>query len=113
MRCEKNEYVSYITDLMQTIGPVTAKRMFGGHGIFLEGLMFGIVVDDVLYFKADRDTKNLYSKRGLEAFKYCKQGKEITLSYYQAPEEVFDNIDDMKFWANMAYDTAVRVSSKI
>ena len=111
MSDKQNEFVSFITELMQAIGPVSAKKMFGGYGIFLEGLMFGIVVDDVLYFKVDRDTESKFTARGLEAFKYYKQGKEIKMSYYQAPEEVFDDSEEMRIWANMAYSSAIRESS--
>ena len=46
---EEIEYVSYIVELMQSIGPVYAKRMFGGHGIFLDSLMFGLITDGTLY----------------------------------------------------------------
>jgi DNA transformation protein len=51
---EEQEFVSYVVDMMQTIGPVYSKRMFGGHGIFLEGLMFALIADSVLYLKADK-----------------------------------------------------------
>jgi DNA transformation protein len=55
---EEREFVIYVVELMQSLGPVNAKSMFGGHGIFLEGLMFGLVADSVLYLKADEDTGN-------------------------------------------------------
>ncbi len=48
---EEKEFVSYLVELMQSIGPVRAQAMFGGHGIFLEQLMFGLVADSVLYLK--------------------------------------------------------------
>lgn len=54
----EKEFVSYAVDLMQSIGPVCAKSMFGGHGIFLETLMFGLVADGTLYFKADKEIEN-------------------------------------------------------
>ena len=84
---EEKEFVAYVVELMQTIGPVTAKSMFGGHGIFLEGLMFGLIADSTLYLKADKDTEHQFKTKGLEAFRYYKQGKEYKMSYYQAPEE--------------------------
>ena len=109
---KQNEFVSYVTELMQTIGPVSARKMFSGYGIFLEGFMFGIVVDNILYLKTNSTTEKKFTDRGLEAFKYYKQGKEIRLSYYQAPEEIFDDNEEMNAWANMAYNTAVSESLK-
>ena len=82
----EREFVDYIVELMQSIGPVYAKRMFGGHGIFLEGLMFGLVADGVLYLKADDTIIKEFTELGLEAFSYNKQGKATKLSYYQCPE---------------------------
>ena len=67
---EEKEFVAYVVELMQSVGPVHAKRMFGGHGILLEGLMFGLVADSVLYLKADEETREDFNARGLEAFAY-------------------------------------------
>ena len=106
------EFVLYVVELMQTLGPVLAKRMFGGHGIFLEGLMFGLVADSTLYLKTDTKTENNYKEKGLEAFTYNKNGKDIKMSYYQAPEETLENSDEMNSWANKAYTTALRAASK-
>ena len=108
----EKEYVSYVVELMQSIGPVHAKGMFGGHGIFLEELMFGIVADSVLYLKADKETLNEFNARGLEAFTYNKKGKEVKMSYYQAPEEALESGEEMNTWANNAYCAALRTASK-
>jgi DNA transformation protein len=114
MPVSENEkaFVSYVLDLMQSIGPVTARAMFGGHGIFLDGIMFGLVADSVLYLKADMDTDNEYLKRGLEAFTYNKRGKVYKMSYFQAPEEALEDVDVMSHWANMAYGAALKAASK-
>ena len=109
---EEKEFVTYVIDLMQSIGPVRAKSMFGGHGIFLEGLIFGLVADSVLYLKVDKETEIEFKVRGLEAFTYNKKGKEFKMSYYQAPEEALEDVEEMNFWANKAYGTALKVASK-
>ena len=107
-----NEFVSYVVELMQTIGPVRAKRMFGGHGIFLEALMFGLVANNTLYLKTDNETENDYKAKGLGPFTYNKNEKEIKMSYYQVPDEVLEDSDEMNAWANKAYTTALRAASK-
>jgi DNA transformation protein len=113
----EKEFVSYVVDLMQSIGPVRAKAMFGGHGVFLDELMFALVADNILYLKVDKDTENEFKDRGLDAFAYQKKGKEtsykvIKMSYYQVPEEALEDSEEMNLWANKAYSVALRAASK-
>ncbi|MCS5708492.1 TfoX/Sxy family protein [Candidatus Berkiella cookevillensis] len=107
----EKEYAMYVVDLMQSIGPVYSKKMFGGYGIFLDGLMFGLIANSVLYLKADKATETDFTERGLEAFSYQKQGKIFKLGYFQAPEETLDNIGEMRDWANKAYSVAIRAAN--
>jgi DNA transformation protein len=109
---QEKEFVNYLVDLMQSIGPVTAKSMFGGYGLFLNGLMFGLVADSALYFKTGKELENELKLRGSEAFTYNKKGKPIKMSYYQAPEEALENQDDMKVWASKAYNAALQAAEK-
>jgi DNA transformation protein len=104
---EEKEFVSYIVDLMQIIGPVRSRPMFGGFGIFLNNLMFGLVVNGVLYLKVDRITRPAFEARDLEAFSYLKNNKPVAIAYYQAPEEALENSEDMALWAKQAYDVAL------
>ncbi len=96
---------------MQSIGPVRTKGMFGGYGIFLERLMFGLVADSVLYLKVDKETENEFKARGLEEFTYNKKEKEFKMSYYQAPEEALEDGGELSSWANKAYCVALRAAS--
>ncbi len=109
---QEKEFTAYVVELMQSIGPVHAKHMFGGHGIFLEGLMFGLVADSVLYLKADKETEHEFKTKGLEAFTYIKKNKEFKMSYFQAPEEIFEDSAAMNSWATKAYNAALRVAAK-
>ena len=108
---KEKEFVSYVVDLMQSLGPVRAKNMFGGHGIFLDELMFGLIAEDTLYFKADKEIINEFEGRGLEAFTYNKKGKALKISYYRAPEEALEDSDEMNRWASKAYGAALRAAS--
>ncbi len=109
---DEQEFVSYLVDMMQLMGPVYSKRMFGGHGIFLEGLMFALVADGTLYFKVDKENENDFIEKGLEAFTYGKKGKLVKMSYCQAPEEALEDSEVMNEWGNRAYGAALRVASK-
>lgn len=104
---EEKEFVSYLVEMMQSIGPVSAKSMFGGHGIFLNGLMFGLVADGVLYFKASKNSEEAFKSRDLGPFIYNKKGKEVKMSYFKAPDEVLEDGDEMEVWGKMAYGAAL------
>lgn len=101
-------FVDYLLELLDEFPAVTAKRMFGGYGIFREGLMFGLVADSTLYLKVDKENKANFEERGLEPFTYDGKGKPMQMSYHQAPEEALDNAEDMLEWAESAYAAALR-----
>ena len=105
-----SEYVEYLKEVFCEFGSVEPRRMFGGYGIFRKGLMFGLVADDVLYLKADEAIARHFTERELEQFSYEKQGKAFKMSYYMAPEDIFDDPEEAKVWADRSYAAAVRSS---
>jgi len=109
---KEKEFVSYVVELMQSIGPVYSKGMFGGHGIFLEGLMFALVADNVLYLKTDKQTEDDFISKKLEQFSYAKKDEIFKMNYYQAPDEALEDADEMNAWANAAYAVAIRATTK-
>ena len=109
---QQREYVAHIVDLLQFIGPVESKSMFGGFGVFLEGLMFGLVADNELYLKVDDENRPDYEELGLQAFSYGKSGKEFKMSYYQVPEEAMEDGELLSSWASKAYGAAMRGAAK-
>ena len=109
---QEKEFISYVVELMQSIGAVSAKRMFGGCGIFMDGLMFALVADNTLYLKADSETESEFEEKGLERFKYNKKGKEYSMSYYSAPEEAMEDVGEMSDWARKSYGAALRAATR-
>lgn len=103
-----SEFVEYLTEVFEYFGPILAKRMFGGYGIYRDDLMFALVADDVLYLKADAASSQHFATRGLNAFEYAKNRKTMKMSYFQAPEDIFDDKDAAKIWASRAYEAALR-----
>jgi DNA transformation protein len=103
-----SEFVDYLSEVFQALGQVDAKRMFGGFGIYHDDLMFGLVADDVLYLKADAESAPAFVARQLAQFQYLKQGKPVRLSFYAAPEEIFDDPDEARDWATRACEAALR-----
>ena len=109
----KDEYVEHLLESLQSTGPARAKPMFGGYGIYMDDLMFALVADGVLYFKTGDNNRADYVERNLKPFCYERAGKQITMSYHEAPAEVFDDMDAMKHWANRAIESAIEVRKKL
>ena len=101
-----SDYVEYLKEVFSEFGPVQPSRMFGGYGIFCKGLMFALVADDTLYLKADETIAQHFTERELEQFSYEKQGKAFKMSYYMAPEDIFDDPEEAKIWAERSYAAA-------
>ena len=108
----EKEFAAHVVELSQSIGPVYSKRMFGGFGIFLDGLMFGLIIDNIYYIKVDEETRHEFEELGLEPFTYDKAGKKIRLSYLQAPEETIEDIEVMSEWANKGFGAALRGAAR-
>ena len=103
-----SEYVDFLKEVFESFGPIQPRRMFGGYGIFHKGLMFALLADDTLYLKADEMISQYFTERELEQFSYEKQGKAFKMSYYMAPEDIFDDPEEAKVWADRSYAAAVR-----
>ena len=107
-----NEFITFLLELLEPMGSVQAKGMFGGFGIYRHGLMFGLVSQDTFYLKADGVNRADFEEKGLPCFTYKRMGKELSMSYYQAPPEVMDHSEELCSWAKKAYDAAVRTARK-
>ena len=80
-----SQFVGFVVESLRPLGPVGARRMFGGHGIFMHGLMFGLIADDQLYLKVDAGNRAAYEAEGLLPFTYPGKGTPIEMSYREAP----------------------------
>ncbi len=107
-----SEFVDSLHEVFADFGPVDTRRMFGGHGLYHSGLMFGLVADDVLYLKADKQSQHHFEEKGLSPFHYEKSGKQVKLSYYLAPEEIHDDTVIAREWAVLAFEAALRGDKK-
>ena len=110
MSAKTSEFVTHVLDMLEALGPVSAKRMFGGYGIYLDGLMFALVADDMLYLKVDEETRDVFLAAGLEAFRYARKGKVYQMSYHAAPEDALENAQLLRDWARKAVDAALRAA---
>lgn len=95
-----------ITRLLMPLGPVRARAMFGGHGIFLDDLMFALIAWDRLYFKVDGATKPRFAAAGGEPFVYQGKQKPVEMSYWALPAETLDDPLALIEWAELALAAA-------
>ena len=103
-----SEFIEYLHEVFELLGPITVRKMFGGHGIYRGGLMFGLVSDDTLYLKADARNAKYFEDQGLGKFEYRKQGRVMKVSYYLAPDEVMDDREQAAIWGRRSYEAALR-----
>jgi DNA transformation protein len=98
-----------LAELFEPVGGVTMKRMFGGTGIFRDGIMFGLIAGDVLYFRVDPMLQPTYEAAGSEPWSYrSHRGEQMQMPYWRAPDELFDDPDMFRDWAIAAFEAADR-----
>lgn len=107
-----SEFTDYLPELLESLGTVRLRRMFGGHGVFLDGLMFGLVADDVLYLKTDAVNRPDYESQRLTQFTYIKGGRPVKLSYHEAPASIYDDTEQAAEWAGRAFEAALRADRR-
>jgi DNA transformation protein and related proteins len=107
------EYCDYLIDALGSWGAVTAKRMFGGWGLYRDGQIFAIVIEDTPYFKVDESNRADYESAGVGPFAYMARGdKRTVMSYWQVPGDVLDDEDALKAWAEKALRVALKSAAE-
>lgn len=97
-----------VLGLLLALGPVQARTMFGGYGVYLDGLMFGLIAEEVLYFKVDDGNRKDYIDAGSTPFTYQGKSKPVEMSYYQVPDSLMNNPGEIAKWAECAHQAAQR-----
>src|SRR4030081_3780445 len=106
-------FAEFLRDQLAPLGRITMRRMFGKTGVFCDGVMLGMVRDDTLYFRVDDDNRaELKEAESFPPLNYAKKGGTIDLSFWRAPERLFDDPDELVAWARAALAAARRVAAK-
>lgn len=101
---KQSDFHDYVVqDLFKDIPSITSRAMFGGWGIYKDGVIFGLIADDQLYFKVDNQNKQRYQDRGSEPFVY-QQGnhKATTMSYWLVPHDILEDTTQIAEWVDDA-----------
>jgi DNA transformation protein len=103
----------FIRDLFAQFGPVTVRRMFSGAGIFRDGMMFGLIVRDVIYLKADDINIADFEREDCAPFTYTRgkasgRPSQHALPYWRLPERLYDDPDELAAWGQRSFEAAQR-----
>ncbi|MEZ6139221.1 MAG: TfoX/Sxy family protein [Zavarzinella sp.] len=105
------EFLQYVLDQYATWGGVTARKMFGGAGLYRDGKMFGLVADDLVYLKVDDSNRDEYLEAGSHAFQPYPD-KPMTMSYYLLPPEVLQNPTILMDWSHRSLAIQLKTKKK-
>ena len=95
-------------ELLEPMGVVHTRRMFGGHGLYVDGLIVAIIAFDKLFLKVDDETRPAFEAAGCEPFVYVGNGRTATMNYWTAPAEAMESPQWMQPWARLAIAAALR-----
>ena len=99
--------VLHACELLSCLGPVQAKRMFGGYGLSVDGMNVAIIAYDTLFLKSNEQTEPQWLAAGARAFEYEARGKTMSLHYHTPPDEALESPSQMAPWARLALEAAV------
>jgi DNA transformation protein len=106
-------FVSHCLELLAPLGQASSRRMFGGHGLYVDGLCMAMIIQDALYLKVDDGSRPLFERSGCRPFTYAtKTGERHALGYFTAPEEAMESPAEMLPWGRKALASAVAARAK-
>ena len=111
MSAARNEFVDYVVELMSGWATVSVRKMFGGYGLYREGLMFALIAEDELFLKTDADNLAKFERAGSHPFVYQNQSRAVQLSYWSAPPASLDSPAEMGEWCQSAYGSVLRAQA--
>jgi DNA transformation protein len=104
-----SDYIAHVLELARPTAGMTARPMFGGHGLYVDGVIVAIVIDDIVYFKTDTANRGEFAALSLEPFVYVtKRGERTLTSYHRAPDEALESPAAMGKWLRSALGAALR-----
>ena len=103
-----DDFLAYVHELFSGLGAVSTRAMFGGHGVYHDGMFIALVIDDAIHLKVDEQTRAIFEAAGCRPFEYPLRGKRLTMSYWSVPASAMDSPQAMLPWARLAWEAALR-----
>ena len=114
-RTPADAYAEHCAELLGALGAARAKRLFGGHGLYLDGLMVGLIAAEQLYLKTDAETRPRFASPGGRPFVCARRDgkgeRHATMSYWTPPPEAIEAAEEMRPWARLALEAALRAQA--
>ena len=107
----RNAYLEFLLEHLEPLGDVSSRSMFGGFCLYCDGIPFALVAQGALFLKTDAMTRTSFESRGLKAFRPFED-KPTTMSYYEAPPEIFEDEAAMRKWCGGAVEAGRRARTK-
>lgn len=106
-------FVDHCLELLGAFGVATRKRMFGGHALYLDDLIVGLITDETLYLKTDAETASHFEAAGSKPFQYARHDREVIMtSYWRAPDDALESSAQLAPWVRLARAASLRAHSK-
>ena len=104
--------IDWIAEATEPLGTLTKRAMMGGMTLYLDGAVFAMVDEDVVWFKSDGESDALWDGEGCVRFTYVMNGKAGSMNYRRAPDDVYDDAEAMLRWARLAQEAGIRGAAK-
>ena len=108
MTASARDFVNHCVELLTPLGLVRARRMFGGHGLYVDDVFMALIAAERLYLKVDAASRGHFEAASCEPFVYDAKGQSISLGYFSAPQDAMDSPTLMLPWARLALEAALR-----
>jgi len=100
------DYLQYVLEQLGGLARVTSRRMFGGIGLYCDGVFFGLIDDDTLFFKVDDTNRPDYVARGMAPFRPFRDRPDQSMSYFEVPADALEDRDELTAWARKSVTAA-------
>lgn len=101
-----------IEEIFQAVGPVSIRRMFGGKGIYRDGVIFALDLFDEIMLKADNKSAPRFEEAGARQWVYQREGKNpVAMPYWSIPDDAYDDPDEMAKWVRLAFEAGLRAEA--
>ncbi len=102
-----HDYLEYIKDQLTDLGTITIRKMFGGAGVYCNGVIFGLIAEDTLYLKVDDTNRPDFETLGMGPF-VPFEDKPFAMQYYEVPADILEDRDELALWAGKAVEVSLR-----
>ena len=104
---------AWVQEALEPLGPVTMRKMMGAAVLYLDGIIFAVLDEEAVWFKADAESAAIWDAAGCERFTFTgKDGRTEVMNYRRAPSDVYDEAEAMQRWASLAVEAGLRGAAK-